>query len=107
VRAEIVAISLLAFPHPCAKRQTSVVGEAAGFEVSSGPGAPIGVKECDDYAARYEACIDKMPPRDKDPLLATFDTQRNVYRDEAASGDKAKLAASCQAALDAIKEKCP
>ena len=111
VRAEFFAISsalaLAAFPHPCAKRQNSVVGEAAGFEVSSNPGAPIGVKECDDYVARYEGCVEQMPPAQKDPLLATFDSQRSVYRSEAASGDKAQLAASCRAALDAIKETCP
>ncbi len=111
VRGQILAISstlgLLAFPNPCAKRQASVVGEAAGFEVSSNPGGPIGVKECDDYVARYETCIDKLPAPKKDPLLATFDSQRSVYRDQALSGDKAQLAATCRAALDAIKETCP
>lgn len=111
MRAEFFAISsalaLAVFPNPCAKRQNAVGGEAAGFDVSSGPGVPVGVKECDDYVACYEACIEKMPPAQKDPLLATFDTQRRVYRTEAAAGDKAQLAASCRAAIEAIKETCP
>ena len=101
-------VALAAFPRPCSNRGgTGATGEAAGFEVSAGAGGPIGVKECETYVEQYEACIKKMPAPQRDPLLASFDTQRNVYRELAKTDDKAELAKSCQAAIDALKEKCP
>ena len=69
--------------------------------------ATTGVPECDAYADRFEACLEKMPPEQRDARAAEAESQRRVLRDEAKrEGARAALAASCTRALAALKD-CP
>jgi ABC-type uncharacterized transport system auxiliary subunit len=69
-------------------------------------GDKIGVEECDDYIAKYEACINsKVPEAQRAALKSTFEQAREGYRRAAATPQgKAALAQSCKAARDAAKQ---
>jgi hypothetical protein len=72
-------------------------------------GAPsadkIGVPECDDYIAKYEACINsKVPENLRATYKGAFDSARKAWRDAAATPQgKAGLATACKAAQDNAK----
>jgi len=65
----------------------------------------IGVAECDEYIAKYEACINsKVPEAMRATYKGAFDAQRKAWRDAAATpAGKAGLAQACKAALDTTK----
>jgi hypothetical protein len=65
----------------------------------------IGVPECDDYIAKYEACSSKIPEAMRATYKNAFDTSRKAWRDAAATPQgKAGLATACKAANDAAKQ---
>ncbi len=66
----------------------------------------IGVPECDDYIAKYEACIDsKVPAAMRANYQTAFDAARKAWRDAAATPQgKAGLAQACKAAQDNAKQ---
>lgn len=73
---------------------------------AGGPG--IGVKECDDYVTKYEACINKMGAAAKTAAEPGFKAQRDAFKQAAATPEgKKALATQCTAAMDAIKTTCP
>ena len=83
-------------------------GEAGGGGGGGGGGGSIGVKECDEYVTKYEACIGKMPGAAKDQAAAAFKMQRESLQKSAATPEgKAALASSCKQMIDAIKATCP
>ena len=74
--------------------------------ISSAPSADkIGVPECDDYIAKYEACINsKVPEAMRAQQKAAFDASRKAWRDAAATpAGKAGLAQACKSAHDVAK----
>src|SRR5438309_194927 len=69
--------------------------------------ADIGVKECDEYVTKYEACLAKMAPEAKSQGQLGFDAQRAAFKANATTPEgRQMLAAQCRAALDAIKPTC-
>ena len=60
----------------------------------------IGVPECDEYIAKYEACINsKVPEGVRAQYRSAFDASRKAWRDAAATPQgKAGLAQGCKAA---------
>jgi len=71
-------------------------GGAGGGAAASAPS--LGVKECDDFIAKVEACFAK-DPQTKADMEPAFKAQRDAWKGMAQSNkDGAKVA--CQAALD-------
>ena len=64
----------------------------------------IGVAECDEYVAKYAACIKKMPSAAQGTAMQGLKTQVSAWK-QAASNDAAKaaLATGCKQALEAVK----
>ena len=69
-------------------------------------GEKIGVEECDDYLAKYEACLDsKVPAAARATMKSSFEQTRESWRKLAATPQgKAGLAQACKAAHDAAKQ---
>lgn len=65
----------------------------------------IGVPECDEYIAKYEACITSKAPADqRDALIVSMEEMRKGWKN-AATNPKAKaaLAGGCKVALNTAK----
>ena len=62
----------------------------------------IGVPECDDYIAKYEACVNgKVPEMARAQFNSTMKTLRDSWRKAAATTEgKAGLAAGCKQATE-------
>jgi hypothetical protein len=77
---------------------------ASGSTTASGD--KIGVPECDDYIAKYEACVDsKVPESMRATVKASMETARKQWKDLAATPQgKAGLAQACKAATDTAKQ---
>ncbi|HEX8071531.1 MAG TPA: hypothetical protein VF546_16375 [Pyrinomonadaceae bacterium] len=69
-------------------------------------GDKIGVEECDDYLAKYEACLNsKVPEAGRAQLKSAFDQTRKSWQGLAATPQgKQGLATACKAARDAAKQ---
>lgn len=69
-------------------------------------GDKVGVPECDEYIAKYEACINsKVPEAQRAMYKSSFDTMRKSWKDAAATPQgKAGLATGCKQALDTAKQ---
>ena len=78
--------------------------EAGGeSSAASGSAAGVGVKECDDYIAKYEPCLAKMPAVAKPQAEAAFKQMREGWKTAASTPQgKTALATSCKTALDAL-----
>ncbi len=65
----------------------------------------LGVPECDEYIAKYEACINsKVPEAMRATYKSAFDASRKAWRDAAATPQgRTGLAAACKAAHDNAK----
>lgn len=65
----------------------------------------IGVPECDDYIAKYEACISsKVPAAQRATFESSFKTMRDSWAEAAKTeAGKSGLAAGCKAAMDSAK----
>jgi hypothetical protein len=79
---------------------------AKNSNASTASGDKIGVPECDDYIAKYEACVNsKVPEAMRATVRAQLDTARNSWRQLATTAQgKAGLAQACKAAHDAAKQ---
>src|ERR1700748_1390815 len=77
---------------------------SAGTTTASGD--KIGVPECDDYIAKYEACVNsKVPETMRATVKASMETARKQWKDLAATPQgKAGLAQACKAATDTAKQ---
>jgi leucyl-tRNA synthetase len=69
-------------------------------------GDKIGVAECDDYLAKYEACLSgKVPAQAKVQFEQALATTRKSWRDLAANPQtKSSLAQACKMANDQAKQ---
>lgn len=77
--------------------------DSAGSAASGGDG--IGVKECDDYLSKVEACFAKDPTT-KAAMEPGFKAQRDAWKATAAT-NKDALKVGCKAALDSFATSMP
>ena len=65
----------------------------------------IGVPECDDYIAKYEACVNgKVPDMARAQFNSAMKTARDAWRKAASTPEgKAGLAAACKQATEQAK----
>jgi hypothetical protein len=85
-----------------------VVGLACNKDSGGGEGASggsIGVKECDDYLAKVDACFAKDPAT-KAAMQDGLKAQRDAWKATAAT-NKDALKVGCKAALDAFATSMP
>jgi len=78
--------------------------DSAGGSAASG-GDSIGVKECDDYLAKVEACFAKDPAT-KAAMAASTKAQRDAWKTAAAT-NKDAIKVGCKAALDNFATAMP
>ncbi|MDQ3745792.1 MAG: hypothetical protein M3444_15555 [Acidobacteriota bacterium] len=77
---------------------------AANTSTTSTSGDKIGVPECDEYIAKVEACLAKVPAAGQPAVKTSLDAMRKSWRDAAATPQgKAGLAAGCKQALETAK----
>jgi hypothetical protein len=78
---------------------------AANTSTASTSGDKIGVAECDDFIAKYEACVTgKVPAAGQAALKSSLDAWRKSWKDLAANPQtKGTLAAACKTSLDQAK----
>jgi hypothetical protein len=70
----------------------------------SAPADGIGVKECDDYIAAFEACLPKLPEAGREPLKNALETQKKGFKETAATAEgKASLSGTCTTLLTNLK----
>jgi hypothetical protein len=74
-------------------------------EVAS-TGDKIGVPECDEYIAKYEACVNNNVPENmKAAMKSTFEQSRKGWKDAAATPQgKATLGSACKQAMETAKQ---
>lgn len=72
----------------------------------SGPVTAFGVAECDNYVAKYTACVEaNVTGEEKDRLLAAFEANRTKWRALATMREGAvALGLACRAAAQKAKE---
>ena len=64
-------------------------------------GEKIGVPECDEYIAKYEACTGKVPEAGRAAYKAGLEQTRSAWKKLAANpATKGSLAAACKQATD-------
>jgi hypothetical protein len=82
---------------------TKPAASPAATTVSTGD--KIGVAECDDYIAKYEACINgKVPEAARAAYKTSFETLRTSWKKAAETPQgKAALAQGCKTALEQAK----
>jgi hypothetical protein len=86
-----------------ATANTANTANTAGSTTAAGD--KIGVPECDDFIAKYEACVNsKVPESARSMVKANLDAMRNAWKQAAATPQgKAGLAVGCKQALDQAK----
>src|SRR5438270_4985336 len=78
--------------------------KAANTSTAGTSGDKIGVPECDEYIAKVEACLAKIPAAGQPAVKSSLDAMRKSWRDAAATPQgKAGLAAGCKQALETAK----
>jgi hypothetical protein len=76
-------------------------GAASSTTTSGSGGGSIGVKECDDYIAKFNSCY--KDPTAKAAAQPGLDAMKQAWSQAAKEpAAKAGLAASCKAALDSF-----
>lgn len=85
-------------PAPAAQAPGAAAGTSTGA-------AAFGVPECDDYLAKYEACVDsKVPESARATVRQGIDQTRAAWTQVAATPQgKASLAVGCRQATETAK----
>jgi len=82
----------------------STMPAATPSAASTSPASSTGVAECDDYLAKYEACLAaKVPAAAQDALKQSLATTRDMWKQTLAAGGKDALKASCEMARNASR----
>jgi hypothetical protein len=82
---------------------SAVLVGACSKKDAAGGAAATGVAECDEYLAKYPACIAKMPAAGKAAAEAGLKTQADMWKTSASTPEgKAVLKTTCKATLDAL-----
>src|SRR5947209_1418109 len=83
---------------------TNKAANTANTSTTSTGGEKVGVPECDEYIAKVEACLAKVPAAGQPAVKSSLDAMRKSWRDAAATPQgKAGLAAGCKQALETAK----
>jgi hypothetical protein len=84
----------------------STTNSSTSTTTTSTSGEKIGVPECDDFIAKYEACISgKVPEAARTQYKATLEQWRKSWRDLAANPTtKATLAQACKISAAQAKQ---
>ncbi len=83
---------------------TSAKAAASPAAATASAGEKIGVAECDEYIAKVEACLAKVPAAGQPAVKSSLDAMRTSWKQAASTPQgKAGLAAGCKAALDQAK----
>jgi hypothetical protein len=83
---------------------TPAATPAAPAATSATSASSTGVAECDDYLAKYEACLAaKVPAAAQAALKQSLATTRDVWKQTLAAGGKDALKASCEMARNASR----
>jgi hypothetical protein len=73
-----------------------------GKSTAASSGEKIGVPECDEYIAKYEACARKVPEAGRAAYNSALEQARASWKKLAANpATKASLAAACKQATEA------
>jgi hypothetical protein len=74
-------------------------------EVAS-TGDKIGIPECDEYIAKYEACVnDNVPENMRASLKTSFEQSRKAWKAAAANPQaKATLGSTCKQAMETARQ---
>ncbi|HLL17018.1 MAG TPA: hypothetical protein VK388_18300 [Pyrinomonadaceae bacterium] len=89
------------------KAATNTAAPASTAPASTaGAGDKIGVPECDDYIAKYEACVSgKVPAAARAQYESSLAQMRNSWRDLAANPQtRAGLAQACKTATETARQ---
>src|ERR1051325_10340099 len=112
LRKSLVIFSILcaAILIGCSKTETSNSNTAADNSnksaastgsTASSSGDKIGITECDDYIAKYEACTPKVPEPGRAAYKNALDQVRANWKKLAADpATRGSLAAACKTATD-------
>jgi hypothetical protein len=102
--ADNTATTNTATTNSAAANKSTANTAAANTSTASTSGDKIGVPECDEYIAKVEACLAKVPAAGQPAVKSSLDTMRKTWKDAAATPQgKAGLAMGCKAALDQAK----
>lgn len=87
---------------PPVKKEDMLAADTAKTESA---GDKVGVPECDEYIAKYEACLNgKVPEAQRGNLLVSMEEMRKGWRNAATNPQaKAALAGGCKTALATAK----
>jgi hypothetical protein len=88
-----------------ANANTKAAATPAAATTTASTGEKIGVAECDDFIAKYEACVTgKVPAAQQATVKSSIETWRKSWRDLAANPQtKGTLASVCKSSLDQAK----
>ena len=99
----VLAVGLFA----CSKSEntsnsnTNSTTKTSEKSTTSTSGEKIGVAECDEYIAKYEACVPKVPEPGRAAYKSALDQTRASWKKLAENPTtRASLAAACKQALD-------
>jgi hypothetical protein len=84
---------------------TPAAAASPAATTTASAGEKIGVAECDDFIAKYEACVSgKVPAAQQATFKGSIETWRKSWRDLAANPQtKGTLASVCKSSLDQAK----
>lgn len=88
----------------CDKKESGAASSSGGGGGAAGGGT--GIKECDDYITKVEACFGKMDPATKAASEPGFKAQRDAWKAAAAS-NKDATQKGCKSALDSFATAYP
>jgi hypothetical protein len=90
---------------PAAAAPAAAAPAAAAPAAAPATGAEFGVKECDDYLAKYVACVDSKVPEAARAALRTSLDQTKAQWKQAASTPQGKdaLATACKQMTETAK----
>ena len=88
-----------------ANTKSAATPAASPAATTASTGEKIGVPECDDFLAKYEACVSgKVPAAAQATFKTSLDTWRSSWKKLAETPQgKAGLATACKAAADQAK----
>lgn len=89
----------------CALVLTACGGSGSNnSNASAGSGDKIGVAECDDYLAKMQACLTKLPAQAKQTWDSSYQQYKDQWRKAASTAEgRAQLAQGCKTAMESAK----
>lgn len=90
----ILACSLLVLLTACSKEETATTTKSD----------KVGIAECDEYLAKFAACIPKAPSEERPTMEAGMKATKSAWQAAAAAADQDKdvLRRQCKTMLDSL-----